>query len=107
MLVKEYPICQNFWYTFLGYLQIKIAPKVIQNEPRDDSMTNELEADKQGSDIKSYATLEELKSGKLPPEEILSLPMFKVLNVIKSGDCTYNNQYYLHRIYKKEKEIIK
>lgn len=59
-------------------LQIKIVPKVIQNEHRDESTTKELEEpDKEGSDIKPYATPEELESGKLPPEEILSLPMFK------------------------------
>nr|XP_016432862.1 PREDICTED: U11/U12 small nuclear ribonucleoprotein 65 kDa protein-like [Nicotiana tabacum] len=29
------------------------------------------------NDNKTFATLEELKSGRLPPEEILSLPMFK------------------------------
>lgn len=65
-------------------LQIKIAPKVIQNEHRDESTAEELEEpDKEGSDIKSYATPEELESGKLPPEEILSLPMFKVLLILK------------------------
>ncbi|XP_035550485.1 U11/U12 small nuclear ribonucleoprotein 65 kDa protein isoform X8 [Juglans regia] len=59
-------------------LQIKIAPKVIQNEHRDDTTSKELEEpDKEGLDIKPYATSEELESGKLPPEEILSLPMFK------------------------------
>ena len=40
----------------------------------------ELEDSEKGElDLKPYASLEELKSGKLPPEEILSLPMFKVL----------------------------
>ena len=58
---------------------------MIQNEQKDDSTEKELEdPDREGSDIKPYATPEELESGKLPPEEILSLPMFKVLNVIKS-----------------------
>ena len=37
------------------------------------------DSEKEDFDLKPYATLEELKSGKLPPEEILSLPMFKVL----------------------------
>lgn len=70
---------------FLFVLQIKIAPKVIQNEHRDDTTSKELEEpDKEGLDFKPYATSEELESGKLPPEEILSLPMFKVLNVFKS-----------------------
>ncbi|XP_042943980.1 U11/U12 small nuclear ribonucleoprotein 65 kDa protein isoform X2 [Carya illinoinensis] len=59
-------------------LQIKIAPKLIQNEHRDDTTSKELEEpDKEGLDFKPYATSEELESGKLPPEEILSLPMFK------------------------------
>ncbi|KAL6342608.1 hypothetical protein AAG906_012468 [Vitis piasezkii] len=35
------------------------------------------DSEKEDFDLKHYATLEELKSGKLPPEEILSLPMFK------------------------------
>ena len=33
-------------------------------------------------DDKPCATLEELKSGKLQPEEILSLPIFKVLGCV-------------------------
>ena len=69
----------SLYIPFLVVLQIKIVPKVIQNEHRDESTTKELEEpDKEGSDIKTYATPEELESGKLPPEEILSLPMFKV-----------------------------
>jgi len=57
---------------------------MIQNEHRDESTAEELEEpDKEGSDIKSYATPEELEGGKLPPEEILSLPMFKVLLILK------------------------
>ena len=60
---------------------------MIQNEQKDDSTEIE-DPNREGSDIKPYATPEELESGKLPPEEILSLPMFKVLNVIKSIDCS-------------------
>ncbi|KAK0598958.1 hypothetical protein LWI29_001080 [Acer saccharum] len=71
-------------------LQFKIAPKVIQNEQKDDSIaketeepdnegldTQELESNKEDSNIKPFATPEEVERGKLPPEEILSLPMFK------------------------------
>ncbi|KAL5767976.1 hypothetical protein ACOSP7_014558 [Xanthoceras sorbifolium] len=72
-------------------LQIKIGPKVIHNEQKDDSITKETEDlnkegfntkeleeyNKEGSDIKPFATPEEVERGKLPPEEILSLPMFK------------------------------
>ncbi|GAV86168.1 RRM_1 domain-containing protein [Cephalotus follicularis] len=60
-------------------LQIKFTPKRTQNEHKDDSIPTEVEEpDKEeGSDQKPFATPEELVSGKLPPEEILSLPMFK------------------------------
>ncbi|XP_057967249.1 U11/U12 small nuclear ribonucleoprotein 65 kDa protein [Malania oleifera] len=59
-------------------LQFKIAPKDIQNEQKDDSVMKELgEPAKESIDLNTYATPEELKNGKLPPEEILSLPMFK------------------------------
>lgn len=59
-------------------LQIKIAPKLNQTGNKDDVLMEELEeADKQCFELKRYATPEELESGKLPPEEILSLPMFK------------------------------
>ncbi|KAK3197955.1 hypothetical protein Dsin_021370 [Dipteronia sinensis] len=71
-------------------LQFKIVPKVIQNEQKDDSIaketeepdnesldTQELESNKEDSNIKPFATPEEVERGKLPPEEILSLPMFK------------------------------
>ncbi|XP_059463641.1 U11/U12 small nuclear ribonucleoprotein 65 kDa protein-like isoform X2 [Corylus avellana] len=74
LVPKEIPLIKKKNYV----LQIKIAPKVIQNEQKDDSTEKELEdPDKEGSDIKAYATPEELESRKLPPEEILSLPMFK------------------------------
>lgn len=59
-------------------LQIKIAPKVITEHKDECSIMKESEdSEKEDFDLKPYATLEELKSGKLPPEEILSLPMFK------------------------------
>ncbi|KAK9986772.1 hypothetical protein SO802_031723 [Lithocarpus litseifolius] len=83
LVPKEIPTIKKknpvfFDILFLVVLLIKIALKVIQNEHRDESTAEELEEpDKEGSDIKSYATPEELESGKLPPEEILSLPMFK------------------------------
>ncbi|RVW35755.1 U11/U12 small nuclear ribonucleoprotein 65 kDa protein [Vitis vinifera] len=57
---------------------IKIAPKVITEHKDECSIMKESEdSEKEDFDLKHYATLEELKSGKLPPEEILSLPMFK------------------------------
>ncbi|XP_028790077.1 U11/U12 small nuclear ribonucleoprotein 65 kDa protein [Neltuma alba] len=59
-------------------LQIKIAPKAVQSEHKDDNTTEELmEPEKETLGPKEFLTPEELKSGKLPPEEILSLPMFK------------------------------
>ncbi|OVA03907.1 RNA recognition motif domain [Macleaya cordata] len=60
-------------------LQIKIAPKPIQSDVKDDdnSMTEPAEPSNEGLELKQYATPEDIKSGKLPPEEILSLPMFK------------------------------
>ncbi|KAK4436855.1 U11/U12 small nuclear ribonucleoprotein [Sesamum alatum] len=59
-------------------LQIKIAPKQIQPEPMHDDAEKETQEPKlETFDHEPYATLEELNSGKLPPEEILSLPRFK------------------------------
>lgn len=70
---------KQFLIYFLALLQIKIAPKVVNNEHKDDSITKDSEHPKnESSDINSFATPEELERGKLPPEEILSLPMFKV-----------------------------
>ncbi|GER42393.1 RNA binding protein [Striga asiatica] len=59
-------------------LQIRIAPKQIQLQPQlnDDDATKEPQVHGTSEDH-PYATLEELTSGKLPPEEILSLPRFK------------------------------
>ncbi|KAF6147747.1 hypothetical protein GIB67_006720 [Kingdonia uniflora] len=60
-------------------LQIKFATRVIQDEPKDDdeSMKDSVDSTKEGLELRPFATLEEIESGKLPPEEILSLPMFK------------------------------
>lgn len=59
-------------------LQITIAQKVVNNEHKDDSTTKDAELpETESSVINPFATPEELERGKLPPEEILSLPMFK------------------------------
>lgn len=61
-------------------LQIKIAPRKIQNEEKHaDTLDESEEPGEQNLNPKVYATFEELQKEKLPPEEILSLPMFKVL----------------------------
>ncbi|XP_006853102.2 U11/U12 small nuclear ribonucleoprotein 65 kDa protein isoform X1 [Amborella trichopoda] len=60
-------------------LQIKITPKVVQKEKNEDIDGVE-EATEQADvalEVKPYATPQEIKAAKLPPEEILSLPMFK------------------------------
>lgn len=67
-------------------LQINIAPKEIKDERKNDDRSQDLqEPEKDSPDPHKFLTPEELESGKLPPEEILSLPMFKVwtLNVAK------------------------
>lgn len=83
---------------FLTLFQIKIAPKVVNNEHKDDSITKDSEHPKnESSDINSFATPEELERGKLPPEEILSLPMFKVIskNLLYFGKMSMrHNQIY-------------
>ncbi|XP_048444675.1 U11/U12 small nuclear ribonucleoprotein 65 kDa protein-like [Pyrus x bretschneideri] len=57
-------------------VQIKIAPNVVTNENKDDGITEDSEhLENESADINAFATAEELE--KLPPEEILSLPMFK------------------------------
>lgn len=60
-------------------LQINIAPKATLNEPKDDGTGSELqEPEKDTPDPNKFLAPDELERGKLPPEEILSLPMFKV-----------------------------
>ena len=63
------------------WLQIKIAPKKVQHEVNDDTQVKEPEK-LDSSDAASYATIEQIESQKLPPEEILSLPMFKVIALV-------------------------
>ncbi|CAK7341345.1 unnamed protein product [Dovyalis caffra] len=71
-------------------LQIKIVPKVIQNEHKDDSiMTKSEEPDTESSDQKHYATAEEIESKRLAPEEILSLPKFKNYTVGNPAPVLY------------------
>lgn len=60
-------------------LQINIVPKATVKEHKDDDTTQELqEPEKDVPDPNKFLTPDELERGKLPPEEILSLPMFKV-----------------------------
>ncbi|KAK6932732.1 RNA recognition motif domain [Dillenia turbinata] len=59
-------------------LQIKIGPKQVISELNDsNAMENLKEPMNESSESKPYATPEEIQNGKLPPEEILSLPKFK------------------------------
>ncbi|XP_062113658.1 U11/U12 small nuclear ribonucleoprotein 65 kDa protein [Humulus lupulus] len=59
-------------------LQIKLAHKPVQKEHNDDEITKETDDLKsEALDIKPYASPEEIQGGKLGPEELLSLPVFK------------------------------
>ncbi|KAM7269202.1 hypothetical protein ACFE04_024699 [Oxalis oulophora] len=74
LLPKEIPIIKKK----SSVLQIKILPKPSHNEVKEDNGAKQVdELENKGSDKKCYATPEELEGGKWPPEEILSLPMFK------------------------------
>lgn len=44
----------------------------------DNTMEEVREPAKDDLELKPYVTSQEIESGRLPPEEILSLPMFKV-----------------------------
>ncbi|KAK9170635.1 hypothetical protein Syun_002775 [Stephania yunnanensis] len=60
-------------------LQIKITSKPTQKQ-HDGEESHEKEEEeplKEGLEVKPFATPEEIERGKLPPEELLSLPMFK------------------------------
>ncbi|PIA60549.1 hypothetical protein AQUCO_00300203v1 [Aquilegia coerulea] len=60
-------------------LQIKFVGKPMQteNKDNDNSINDSGEPGKEDLELKPYATAEDIERGKLPPEEILSLPMFK------------------------------
>ncbi|XP_049931685.1 U11/U12 small nuclear ribonucleoprotein 65 kDa protein isoform X2 [Nymphaea colorata] len=59
-------------------LQIKIAPKPVKSEKGEaNDGSGTLDHDKEEVEVKHFASLQEIETGKLPPEEILSLPMFK------------------------------
>lgn len=59
-------------------LKINIAPKATLNEHKDNATGIELqEPEKDTLDPNKFLTPDELERGKLPPEEILSLPKFK------------------------------
>ena len=60
-------------------MQIRIAPKKVRPEVNDVDLGKESPQLEEGTDGRAYATVEQIESQKLPPEEILSLPMFKVL----------------------------
>ncbi|XWS42647.1 hypothetical protein CRYUN_Cryun16bG0031800 [Craigia yunnanensis] len=77
LIPKEIPLIKKN-----PLLQIKIATKHIPNEQKDDDDDYKqisAEPNEEDSDAKRFATADELEKGKLPPEEILSLPIFKNL----------------------------
>ncbi|MCD7467146.1 hypothetical protein HAX54_004421 [Datura stramonium] len=53
-------------------IQIKVAPKQVQDEEKVEAKISSLAVEEKEKDHKPFTTLEELKSGRLPPEEILS-----------------------------------
>nr|KAJ0213997.1 hypothetical protein LSAT_V11C400168010 [Lactuca sativa] len=61
------------------------SPKQTQTEQIDDGIAEDVEeVENDNLSSKSFASVEDLEQGKLPPEEILSLPMFKAIaNKIK------------------------
>ncbi|GAB2303155.1 hypothetical protein Dimus_037151 [Dionaea muscipula] len=83
LLPKEIPIIKKN----NTVLQIKIAPKRIQSDEIVASTSRVPENPVEDLDVRPYPTAEEIERQKLPPEEILSLPMFKVICWSYSG-CT-------------------
>ncbi|CAN6320141.1 unnamed protein product [Urochloa humidicola] len=87
-------------------LQIKIAPKATQKQlPVQSTTDKELDSANEQLEEKHFVTPQEIEKDKLPPEEILSLPMFKnytpgnpssvlyIKNLAK--DVTHDDFYYV------------
>ncbi|KMZ73830.1 putative RNA binding protein [Zostera marina] len=74
LMPKEAPIIKK-----KNSFQIKIASKSKLNEKKDGESTliEEMENSEKPTELKPYATRQELENGKMLPEQILSLPMFK------------------------------
>lgn len=71
-------------------LQIKITPKQTHAEQIDDDLAEEKEEmENENLNNKPFASVEDLEHGKLPPEEILSLPMFKNYNAGNPAPVLY------------------
>ncbi|EOA37483.1 hypothetical protein CARUB_v10011629mg [Capsella rubella] len=60
-------------------MQIKITQKVAQDEDKEDNENEnpEDEPREEDTNFKPFVSIEELEKGKLPSQDILSLPMFK------------------------------
>ncbi|KAH6777118.1 RNA-binding family protein [Perilla frutescens var. frutescens] len=78
----------------VGLKQIRISQKQNYPELQDNDSANELKEVKEPipetSPPEPFATLEKLNSGKLPPEEILSLPKFKNYSAGDPTPVLYN-----------------
>ncbi|KAK8959668.1 hypothetical protein KSP40_PGU012544 [Platanthera guangdongensis] len=72
LVPKEFPLIKKK----NPMLQIKLTAKPAQKDTDEDA-TRISESTESSDEGKSYLTPEEIGRGKMPPEEILSLPMFK------------------------------
>ncbi|KAL8259045.1 hypothetical protein R6Q59_026998 [Mikania micrantha] len=89
--------CGNVGRHYPSYIIFCLLPvhrnqlrlKLLQNKliPKNDVTSEEIDAiENKNVDTKPFvASVEELEHGKLPPEEILSLPMFKIFNQNGAG----------------------
>jgi hypothetical protein len=82
-------ICNCFVWFFT--FQIKIASKSVRQgtiEEGRDANEKEVRTDMKEMEMiaeEQFATAQEIEKGKMPPEEILSLPMFKVQDMHMLG----------------------